>query len=100
MDEMTVDWTAEVMDDLWADQRAVKMVDSQGVRTVVDLVDSMAEKKTGQRAELSIVEMVVLLAVLLVSIMEMQLSIELWVEWKASQMVEMQAESKAVPTVS
>ena len=48
MAEMMVDSTDEVMDDLWAVKKAVKMavnlVDSLGVRTVVDLVDSMVEK--------------------------------------------------------
>ena len=48
MAEMMVDSTDEVMDDLWAVKKAVKMavnlVDSLDVRTVVDLVDSMVEK--------------------------------------------------------
>ena len=48
MAEMMVESTDEVMDDPWAVKKAVKMavnlVDSLGVRTVVDLVDSMVEK--------------------------------------------------------
>ena len=48
MAEMMVDLTDEVRDDLWADQKAVKMavklVDSLGVRTAVELGDSMVEK--------------------------------------------------------
>ena len=49
MAEMTADSIAEVMDDLWADQKAVKMavklVDLLDVMTAVDLGDSMAEKR-------------------------------------------------------
>ena len=37
MAEMMVESMDEVMDDLWADQKAVKLVDSLGTRTVVDL---------------------------------------------------------------
>ena len=84
------------MDDLWAVKMAVKLVDSLGMRTVVDSGDLMVEKTVvemvGKWAELSVVEMVVQLAVLLVSMTDV-LSVELWVVWmvesKVSQMVEM-----------